>query len=266
MLKCKRIILTAVILTAGLFPSALSLEKEEIEWEEIKGDHFIVYYIRQEKFAKKVLDKAEECYKNVADELGYQRYSNFWTWDNRAHIYIYPNHKSYLTATGRPQWTHGFADYNKRAVISYVWGEDFLDMLLPHELTHLIFRDYVGFKGAVSLWLDEGVAQWMEPAKRAMAKTAVKGLLNEDRLIPLNEMVRLDVRKSNDVELINLFYIEAVSLIGFLIERHGTGNFISFCRQLRDGKSLEDALRFAYPANFRSVDELEKQWKGYIRR
>jgi hypothetical protein len=237
------------------------------EWQEVKGDHFIVYFLHQdEKFAQGVLSKAEEYYGQIARELGYQRYSDFWTWDKRVKIYIYPEKTAFLKASGQPSWSEGVADYTGKQIISYAWSEGFTDALLPHEMAHLIFRDYVGFKGEIPLWLDEGVAQWMEPQKREAVQGAVKELLRSNKILSLRKMLELDIREVDDANLVHGYYVQAVSLVGYLMTQHGPNRFIEFCRQLRDGKRLEEALRFAYPASIRSLKELETKWLGYISR
>jgi len=235
------------------------------EWRETKSDHFIVYFLQDEKFAKDVLSHAEEYYKSIASELGYERYSVFWTWDKRVKIYIYSDKNSFLNATGQPAWSEGMANYFSKSIMSYAWSTGFLDSLLPHEIAHLIFRDYVGFKGEIPLWLDEGVAQWMEPKKRQIIKEAVRELLKQDKLISVSEMLALDIRQARDEDLVKTFYIEAMSLVGFLITQHGSDTFTAFCRQLRDGKSFEDALEFSYPTSMRTIEDLEKQWRAYIK-
>ncbi|MDB4349908.1 hypothetical protein OAA99_03040, partial [Omnitrophica bacterium] len=130
------------------------------DWKELDSDHFVIYYTQDEKFAKEVTRNAEDYYKDIATDLGYPRYSEFWTWANRVKIYIYPDHASFLKASGQPQWSHGMADYTKKKILSYLWSEMFIDSILPHEIAHLVFRDFVGFTGKIPLWLDEGVAQW----------------------------------------------------------------------------------------------------------
>ena len=132
------------------------------DWQELSGEHFIVYFLENKNFAQDTLDKAEVYYRNIAMELGYPRYSDFWTWDNRVKIYIYPDRKTYLQLTGEPAWSAGVASYDRKEIVSFAWSDNFLEFLLPHEITHLMFRDFVGFKGEVPLWLDEGVAQWAE--------------------------------------------------------------------------------------------------------
>ena len=74
----------------------------------------------------------------------------------------------------------------------------------------------------------------------------------------------MDVRRGADEEVANLFYLEAASLIDFLVERYGAEGFIAFCRQLRDGKNLDEALKFAYPTSVRNLNEMEEKWKKFI--
>jgi hypothetical protein len=259
------------------------------EWKELNGEHFIVYFMGEEKLAKEILDKAEVYYRNIATELGYPRYSEFWMWDKRVKIYLYPDHREFLKATGQPQWSQGMADYRNKTIISYAWSQGFIESLLPHEMAHLIFRDFVGFKGEIPLWLDEGVAQWEEEIKRRQVKAITRQLLEKDSLLSLEDMMKLDIRNVTQTDrvyvrstvtkngeegvlfltgdnLINTYYIQAVSLVGFLIEKYGSYAFAAFCRELRDGKSLEGALKFAYPDHIRSLAEFEEKWREYLER
>jgi len=238
------------------------------DWKELRGEHFMVFYAQEEAQARQVLDSAEVFYRRIASQLGYPRYSEFWTWDKRVKIYIYPDHDSFLKATGQPKWSQGIADYNAKQIISFAWSSGFVESLLPHEIAHLIFRDFVGFKGEVPLWLDEGVAQWTEEWKRQQVNGIAGGLLKKGALIPLKKLMTLDIRGIKEGKdsgaLINTYYIQSVSLVTFLIQRFGLNSFTDFCRQLREGKTLEEALRSAYPAHIQSIDELEKKWKEYL--
>ena len=276
------------IFFVSCFFSAVTLTADEIgEWKELKGEHFIVCYLQNEDFADDVLDKSEVYYSRIAADLNYPRYSEFWTWDKRVKIYIHPNLESFLKATGQPQWSRGMADYNNKQIISYAWSGGFLESLLPHEIAHLIFRDFVGFKSEIPLWLDEGVAQWAEEAKRRESKRIINDLFTKNSLLSLSDMMRLDVRNIKETEkmslralrskegepgllflsgdnLVNIYYVQAVSLVGFLVERHGAESFTVFCRSLRDGKPVEEALRAAYPLHIRDIQELENKWREYL--
>ena len=244
-----------------LFCGVLSLAQD---WQELKSEHFIIYFTQDEKFAKDVLDKAEVYYRDIASDLGYSRYSEFWTWDKRVKIYIHPDQPSFLKATGQPDWSQGMADYQNKQIVSYAWSKGFLESLLPHEMAHLIFRDFVGFKGEVPLWLDEGVAQWAEKAKRQTVKAMVRQLLKQEAMLSLKDMMSLGLRNIAQSGRVNAFYAQAASLVNFMIEKYGSGSFTDFCRNLRDAKTLEEALSSAYPTGMRNLAELEEKWKKYL--
>ena len=230
------------------------------EWKEEKGDHFIVYYGGDPAFAKEIKRSADLYYTRIAEDLGYARHSNFWQWDKRVKIYIYPTEAAFQQATGKPAWTKGLADYNAKTIITYAWSKGFTDALLPHEITHLIFRDFVGFKGEVPLWLDEGVAQWEEPKKREIARDVAVFLIKSGKNFPLEELTKMDVRESQDQEAIHYFYMQSVSLVDYLVKKHGPRQFTVFCRALRDGKSMDAALKAAFPNSLVSLKELEERW------
>jgi hypothetical protein len=256
-------------------------------WKELGGDHFIVYYTGEDKFAKEVSDEAEDYYREIAIGIGYPRYSEFWTWAKRVKIYVYSDRESYLKASDMPEWSHGMADYDKKEIMSYLWSEMFTESILPHEIAHLIFRDFVGFKGTIPLWLDEGVAQWAEKKKRKALKEMAGDLYDKDRLLTVNDMMYLDIMRFKDAAtvhfrptftkegkaatvildtdaLISTYYIVSVSIIDFLIDGYGSDRFAEFCRQLRDGKVVEEALRVAYPAKILDLSDLETRWRAYL--
>jgi len=235
------------------------------DWQEVKSKHFIVYFQDDKEFAEKTLGRAEIYYDKIADELAYARYSNFWTWANRVKIYIYPGQKSFHKYTNQADWSKGSADYNDKTISSFAGSSAFLDQILPHELTHLIFRDYIGFEGQAPLWLDEGVAMWQEKGKRRQARAIMKTLVGKGNFINLEKLTRMDTRRAEDKRVVQTFYIESVSLVGFLIEKYGSRNFVDFCRQLKAGKSIDEALSFSYPNSIKDLADLEKKWLDYIR-
>jgi hypothetical protein len=292
------------ILICGLILGTALWVAAAIDWHELKGDHFIVYFSTSDKaadsgvssteaanqdskFAQEVLDKAEVYYRNIATDLGYPRYSQFWLWDKRAKVYIFPDRGTFLRETGQPEWSQGMAEYKGKKIMSFSWSQVFLDSILPHEIAHLVFRDFVGFEGDIPLWLDEGVAQWEEELKRDTMKAMAKKRLNEGSLLTIEDMMKLDIRSIRDRDrlyirpavtkdgtnsvlflsgdsLVATYYLEAVSLVGFLIERYGGERFAAFCREMRDGKPLAEALKFAYPTQVNDLKELQDEWRKYV--
>ncbi len=256
-------------------------------WQELKGKHFIVHYAQDKRDAQGILNKANNYYGSIAREIGYPRYSDFWTWNNRVKVYIYPDHASYLKATGRPEWSHGMANYAEKVIISYRWGEGFADTILPHEIAHLVFRDFVGFKSDIPLWLDEGVSQWAETKNREARKQEVLKDFAKGELISLGDLLAMNlpaISKYENVQIragvgkggksgvlflnptaaVRVYYLESFSLVGFMIERYGSLKFADFCRQLRDGHSVEEAIRRAYSPQMKNLNDLETNWIKYL--
>ena len=253
-----------ICLISLTFCSLNSITVQAAEWNEVKGDHFIVYYKADENFAKEVERNAEIYYNRIAADLGYPRYSNFWQWENRVKIYIHASEDEFQKMTGQPGWSHGMASYTKKEIHSFHSEENFMQTLLPHEITHLVFRDFVGIEGEIPLWLDEGVAEWEEPEKRAIAKEVMKEFLKEERKFRLHDLTQIDIRNVKIELAVKLFYVQSVSVVDFLISKYGADDFIAFCRQLRDEKTLDEALQFTYPDTVRNLNELEEQWLKYI--
>lgn len=234
------------------------------DWKEIKGDHFIVYYLADEPFAKQVAHNSEIYYNQIADDLGYPRYSNFWQWDKRAKVYIHETAESFRKATGEAEWSHGVAIYLKKEIHSFTASEGFLDGILPHEITHLIFRDFVGYKDVeVPIWLDEGVAQWEEPKKRQVAKQTAKWLIHHGKDLPVQDLTTTNVRALTDGERVTFYYMQSVSIVDFLITKFGARAFTDFCRALRDGKNFDEALKSSF-GSIGNLAELDIAWRKYV--
>ena len=262
-MKLKALIFLAVFsaLAAVLFNAT----SYAAEWKELKSDHFIVYYASGEAFASDVSRKAEQYYTRVADDLGYARYSKFWQWDNRVKIYICDDKGSMVKLAGCQSWCEGMTDYLKATIYTYSASRDFATATLPHEITHLIFRDFVGIENAgIPTWMDEGVAQWEEPKKRELVKMAVKGIRNASELIPLEKFFAMNIMGVSDEKIVNSYYIQAMGLVDFLMQRYGADKFLVLCRELRDGETMDAALSSAYPLDIRSTSDLEKKWLEYV--
>jgi hypothetical protein len=252
---------TAVLLLMlGMCACAASAQP----WKEEKGDHFIVFYVNDAARPKEIIRKAEFHYNKVASDLGYARHSKFWQWDNRVKIYIHPTKEAFQQATGQPAWSHGMASYLEKSIHSIEGGERFLDAILPHEIAHLVFRDFIGFRNEVPLWMDEGVAQWQEDDKRRDALNTMPELVASSEIFTLSTLMTHDIRLEPDPRRVAIFYTQSISLIDFLVKTFGASSFTDFCRELRDGKPLEDALRSAYPHSLRSIEDLEDRWRKYV--
>jgi hypothetical protein len=237
-------------------------------WHEERSQHFRVFYVENADFAAAVAEWAEYYYTQIRRDLGLNhvvtRNRVPWLWDRRCRIYLYPDQHTYVQATGAPAWSGGMVHYRKRAVYSFTQAASFLEQTLPHELAHILFREFVGFKNSeVPRWLDEGVAQYAEVGRRETSLRLMHEGVLQDIYLPLEELNQLPVNRAQGGTA-RLFYAQAATLVHFFLDRYGSRRFITFCAKLRDGYALERALSFATSGSIRSLTEMEDAWRQFI--
>ncbi|MFH0935344.1 MAG: peptidase MA family metallohydrolase [Candidatus Omnitrophota bacterium] len=232
------------------------------DWRINKSTHFLIYYkSAPEGFIKELTQEAEVYYDKIVSDLGFSRY-NFWSWDNRAKVYVYDNPEDYRAATGQPGWSGGAAVVTDKIIYTYLYDKSFFETTLPHEMGHIIFREFVGSgNGAIPLWLEEGVASYQEKPRYSTADRAVREAIKKGSFMPLEKLSSLDLSTA-DNDTVQLFYLESSSLVGFLLNKFGREAFMHFCRSLRDKKNLEKAIALNYP--FSNLQELQEVWKQYL--
>ncbi len=244
----------------GLTSSVLAEEQEK--WKESRSSHFLIYYNQApEDFVKNVALSAEEEYETIAQNLGFTRYEG-WTWDQRAQIYIYDDQEHYMGARNI-SWSHGMALVKEKVIRTFPTAAGFFDSILPHELGHIIFREFVGYKSKIPLWLDEGVAMYQEKAKRWGANKLVTKALADGKFLPLKELSQIILSDNSDQATVELFYAEAASIVYFMMTELGDYRFVNFCRQLKEGCRLDDAIHRAY-ARFENMNDLNDAWVKYL--
>jgi hypothetical protein len=235
---------------------------DEPAWQEVKSTHFLVFYKNaKEAQLNELTAKAEECYNNITDDLGFSRF-NFWTWDNRAKIYLSDNQQEYQKLTGTPSWSAGNTRADKKVIQTFITAGGFLDNVLPHEMAHIIFREMVGFDNpAIPLWLEEGVATFQEK-KFSFDRKYLAARINRGDFLNLDDLNKLEVGRLTDTDKAELFYMESFCLVEYLIAVFGKDRFVLFCQNLRDYKDLRRALALTY--SFNDLADFESSWKKYI--
>lgn len=239
----------------------LSIFAQEQTWQVVKSTHFNIFYKNApEEELNALTQKAEECYDSIAEDLGFSRF-NFWTWDNRAKIYLFDNQDEYRKATQSFDWSGGQVSIGVKLIQSYVGAPGFLYNILPHELAHIIFIEMVGFNNpAVPLWLQEGVASYQEKDIYAI-RAELADRINQGNYLDFNALNSFQLRSSSS-EQVKLFYAESYSLVKYLIAEFGKEAFVNFCRNLRDNRNLMIALARTY--SFKNFNDFQESWKKYI--
>lgn len=254
----------AKIIFFSLLLNPASVNAKDLK--ELYSDHFIVLSNKtvDQQYLDKVKDMAEYFYKTITQEFKFIR-NEPWLWRNRAKIFIAKDRDEYVNKYSCPQWSNACVDYEGKTIFTYPQQKEF-SLILSHELTHIIFREYLG-KKQLPLWLDEGMSVYME--QKYEKKTSgdklvlLKKIISEDKYIKFDELNKLDLMalKSKPKDYVDIFYLESFSIINFLVKKWSRYKLDDFFKFLKDGYPANEALCKAY--NLRTTKELEKQWMKF---
>ena len=234
------------------------------DWQQMKGQDFIIFYRAgvPDDFVQTTMDTAEDEFKRVTDNLGITN-NQSWAWKNKIKIYIYSDHNDYVRNGGQAGWSHGVAFAQAKTIKLFPEVSGFFDSLLPHELGHIIFRDYVGFSAKLPLWFEEGVAIYQEKAKRLGSNEEVKEAIKNGQFIPLSQLSGMRLYKDTGDKVVDLFYTESASVVYYLITELGEREFYLLCDEIKNGTPFNEALHKIY-LRFNSIDDLNQTWMDYL--
>jgi tetratricopeptide (TPR) repeat protein len=125
-------------------------------------------------------------------------------------------------ATGMGHWAVGVFDGAVRVPVEDLGKEQAtLERVLRHEVAHFFIRESGGTK--VPGWLNEGLAQWLEPSfvvDRGRAVDAARRRLHGQTLLPLDSLQGPLGEHRTDAE-VALAYTEALALCGWIESSFG---------------------------------------------
>lgn len=214
-------------------------------------------------------------------------------------IAIYRNRYEYISETGYPAWSGGGAvtkplgqilpsEKETVARTSIFTFEDALSFeLLAHEISHLVFNEFMVSDTVEEhgnlLWLNEGFATYEEYEMRKKDErdeflTSINSSLKNNLMPiatfmdfrPLNEKPKwLGVYYFKGKKIpytnIDLWYWQSRSLIEFLVEKGGRYNFFLLLNAFKQKKGILQSLNEAYPTRWRSLEELDNEWRQSLK-
>jgi len=145
-----------------------------------------------------------------------------------------------------------------------------LGNVLSHEISHLIFIEYMG--RMEPLWVNEGLAVYEEQEASSDPTPYSAG----DRLIPFREMAGLETAQiialssarglrlaglPRREESMSAWYRQAGGVVRLMIEKGGYGGFARFLAALRDGRSESEAIGLSFQGRWKGMADLEAEWR-----
>lgn len=258
MFKNMKIIISIFLILASYVRPACA-EVTSSFWQTKKSQHFIIYYQEASvSFVDELANKAEGYYNSIMEELGFRRF-DFWSWENRAKIYLFNNSQDYLNDTQGVAWSGAQVFIKNRTIKTFIGQRSFSDSGLPHEMAHIIFREFIGLGVNLPLWIDEGVACSQEKSSLAWRMQLAVGLVKKGAYISFDKLSQ--VRDPNSITP-EIFYPQAASIIVFLLSNYDKGFFLDFSRKVRDGIEWKKAILDSY--RFANFAEFETAWKDFL--
>lgn len=258
-LKNRTVPFILILFFSFFIPTFVCAEVSASLWQTKKSPHFIIYYQEAaDNFVNELADSAENYYNGIVDELGFRR-MDFWSWEGRAKIYLFNNSADYLNETGSAAWSAAQVSVKRRTIKTFIGQKEFFDSILPHELTHIIFREFTGLKTVLPLWLDEGIACSQEKSSLIARMGAARALVEQDAYFKFDKLFQVH---NSTLIVPNIFYSESASIIVFLLKKYDKELFLDFSRKLRDGVQWKSALLSAY--HFSNFEEMESAWKAFM--
>lgn len=236
-------------LIAGVFPG---LDAGHSETQTL---HFKVSAYGPDT-ARSAGDRAEDAYRRIMTDTGLFSFKPRGLYT----LVVYGSRDEYRKKTGQPEWSGGVAVGNAL----YTYHSERLDAILAHEMTHLIWFEYMSRVEPDHRWVNEGLAVYQENKALGQAGkgdifSSLRGHLRAQPL-PMEQMIRFAPATERAYE-VSLWYAQAESLVRFMVERGGGIGMEQFLRALRDRKAWDQAVSEGFPGRWRTLAELELDWR-----
>jgi Flp pilus assembly protein TadD len=227
----------------------------ESDYAERETGHFILRYEGKqssEEFRRQILSTLESEYQELVNDFGSSPRSSI-------QVVLYTN-QAFFDVTQAPSWTGALNDGKLRIPLQ---GLDSvtpeLARILKHELAHSFVNQLS--MGRCPHWLNEGIAQALEPRNLDSRGARLAGLFKLGQQIPLNTLEGSFMSFSGPEAA--LAYDESLASVQYIRETYGMSDLLRVLERLSHGESTESALRGSIHSDYR---QLQSEIAIYLQR
>ncbi len=207
----------------------------ESEFSQHESSHFVLHYEGQqtsEALRAQILQALEADYDDLARDLGNPPRDNIL-------VTLYTE-QAFFDVTRAPTWAGAINDGKLRIPVSGLSSlTPELARVLKHELAHSFINQLSG--GRCPTWLNEGVAQLLEPKSLSSDGRVLAQLFKADHAVPLNALEGSFQRLSGTEAAIA--YAESLAAVSYINDSFGISDIQRILQLLSQGNSTEAALR-----------------------
>lgn len=218
----------------------------EADFSQRESSHFTLHYEGKqtsEEFRRELISTLESQYDDLVRQLGVAPRAGI-------SVTLYTE-QGFFDVTHAPSWSGAVNDGKLRIPISGLTSMNSdLARVLKHELAHSFVNQASG--GRCPTWLNEGIAQAMEPKSLAANGRRLTQLFQAQQSIPYNALEGSFIRFS-PVEAL-LAYDESLAAVEYINETYGVSDLQRILQRLSEGSSTEAALRATIHSDYRQLE------------
>jgi tetratricopeptide (TPR) repeat protein len=218
----------------------------ESNYSERETGHFVLRYEgaqSSEALRAQILSTLESAYQDLSREFDSEPRSSI-------QVVLY-THQSFFDVTRAPRWIGALNDGKIRIPLRGMNSvTPAFARILRHELTHS-FIDQVTM-GRCPQWLNEGIAQMLEPRSLNGGATLAQ-LFKSEREVPLNSLESgFSTFSTTQAEVA---YAESLATVAYIRDHYGMSDVLRILDKLGQGESVESALRSTIHCDYRQLQE-----------
>jgi len=218
-----------------LLAKAQREQSAESDFTQNETSHFVLHYEGEqtsEALRRQILATLESDYDDLARDLGTPPRDNIL-------VTLYTN-TAFFDVTHAPGWAGALNDGKLRIPVSGLTSvTPQLARVLKHELAHSFIASLSS--GRCPTWLNEGIAQLLEPKNLAGEGRPLAQLYKAQQDIPLN-MLESGFNRFSDVKA-SIAYAESLAAVSYINDSYGMSDVQRILERLSQGNSTEAALR-----------------------
>ncbi|HYA96926.1 MAG TPA: hypothetical protein VEH49_02430 [Methylomirabilota bacterium] len=228
--------------------------KEEESYSENESSHFSLKYsgAATPELAREVLRTLEKDFDEIEGELEFRPAESIG-------VVLYTQ-QAFADITRSPGWVGALNDGRIRVPVQGLTSvSPELARVLKHELTHSFVTQKT--RGRCPVWLNEGLAQWMDGSRSGEDATALVNIYDAKEFTPLTDLEGSWMNLSGDAA--NYAYAWSLAAVEYLVHSAGMHDVTRILERIAGGSSTEGAFREVLRSNY---PELTAEMAEYLRK
>ncbi len=229
--------------------------KTEAEFRQDDSTHFALRYEGSQapaELRRQILDTLERHYNQLVNDLGFSPRETI-------SVSLYTD-QQFFDVTRAAAWVGALNDGKLRLPINGVEVVDTtFSRVMKHELAHSFINQMT--RGRCPTWLNEGIAQLLEPRSAAPEGRRLAALYGAQRNIPLNQLEGSFLRFSADEATVA--YAQSLIAAEYIRDTYGVSTLAQVMKRIGEGQSTESALRSTIHSGYA---QFEQELARHLRR